>query len=437
MKKGLLSALLAGAALCVAAAAQAAEEIRLWHAMSGPLGAELDRVVARFNATQDQYRVVSTFQGTYDEVLADDLALRRGTAQSPHIVQVPDSGIADMMASGAARPLWEVMEQAGDAHPGLPERYLPAVYAYFSDEQGRLLALPFNVATPVLYYNRDAFRRAKLDASRPPRTWYEMPRTLGALVEAGESCALTTAWQSWILESMSAWHNQAFATQHNGMAGGEPPRLAFNKRLMMRWISMLASWQKAGYFSYWGRGREGEARFAAGECALLASSSASYEQLRRVAQFDFGVAQLPYYDDFAEAPQNTLGGGGALWVVAGLPAPEYRGVAHFLAWLASIDVQASWHQRTGFVPITAAAYELTRRQGFYLKHPGHEVAVRQLMRKAPTADSRGVRLGELRRIRAIIDEELEAVWGGAKTPFDALNAAVRRGNLLLDKAPPD
>lgn len=427
MKKLLLATVL----LCAAALAQAAQEVRLWHDMSGPLGLELDRLVARFNASQKDYRVVSFFQGPYDAVLADDIELRKGTARSPHIVQVQDAATADMMRSGAALPLWRVMQELG---AGREARYLPAVSAYFADDEGRLLALPFNISTPVLYYNRDAFREAKLDPSKPPRTWYEMPAVLGTLLESGRSCAFTTTWPSWVLmETMSAWHNQAFATHHNGMADG-PARLAFNTRLMVRWISMLSSWQKSGYFTYSGRNDEAEARFASGECALLTASSASYERLRDASQFDFGVAQLPYYDDFDDAPQNTLAGGSGLWVIAGLPAAEYRGVARFLAYLSSIDVQAFWHQRTGYVPITAAAYELSRRQGFYRGHPEHEIAVRQLLLKQPTDDSRGVRLGELRRIRGIIHEELEAVWSGAKPPLEALNTAVRRGNLLLDDA---
>lgn len=420
-------ALLALSMLCAAALAHAAQEVRLWHAMSGPLGGELDRLVARFNASQDQYRVVAFFQGPYDAVMADDIELRKGTARAPHIVQVHDAATADMMRSGAALPLWRVLEDSA-------ARYLPAVSAYFSDEEGRLLALPFNVSTPVLYYNRDALRQSKLDPYKPPKTWYEMPPVLGALTESGRACALTTTWPSWVLmETMSVWHNQAFATHHNGMADG-PARLAFNTRLMVRWISMLSTWQKSGYFSYSGRNEEAEARFASGECALLTASSASYFRLREAAEFDFGVAQLPYYDDFDDAPQNTLVGGSGLWVVGGLPAGEYRGVARFLAYLSSIDVQAFWHQRTGFVPITEAAYELSRRQGFYRGHPEHEVAVRQLLAKRPTEDSKGIRLGGLRRIRGIIHEELEAVWSGAKPPLEALNTAVRRGNLLLDDA---
>ena len=438
--------------LCAAGVAHAAEEIRLWHGMSGAAGAELDRLVARYNASQKDYRVVSFFQGAYDEVMANDIELRRGTRRSPQIVQVQDAGTAEIMRSGFARPLWQLLEESRPKPrpksrlkppPGVEAKYLPALAAYFSDAEGRLLALPFTAATPVLYYNRDAFRQAELDPELPPKTWYEVAKTLGVLVESGQSCGLTTAWQSWVLvENMSAWHNQRFATQGNGMfagtgngmapgAGRGEARLAFNTRLMVRWVAMLASWHKSGYFSYSGRKDEAEARFASGECAMLTSSSAADARLRRRAGFDMGVAQLPYYDDFDDAPQNTLAGGSALWAIGGASAAQYRGVASFYAYLSRPQVQAEWHQRTGNLPLTTAAYELARKQGFYATHPGQEIAVRQLLAK-PTEDSSGIRLGRLRFIRGIIDEELESVWNDKKTPLEALNSAVQRGNLLLE-----
>jgi sn-glycerol 3-phosphate transport system substrate-binding protein len=454
----MLRTIAVGLILCGAGLAQAAEEIRLWHGIAGAAGAELDRLVARYNASQKDYRVVSYFQGPYDEVMANDIELRKGTRRSPHIVQVQDAATADMMRSGLARALWQLVAESGrkprpksrlKPQPVVEAKYLPAVAAYFSDAEGRLLALPFTAATPVLYYNRDAFRQAGLDPELAPKTWYEVAKTLGVLVQSGQSCGLTAAWQSWVLvENMSAWHNQRFATQGNGMSAGTGngmsagtgngvaaaaggPRLAFNTRLMVRWISTLSSWHKAGYFSYSGRGDEAEARFATGECAILVSSSAAYPDVRKRAGFDVGLAQLPYYDDFDQAPQNTLVAGSALWALAGASAAQYRGVASFFAWLAQPQVQVEWQSRTGGVPLTTAAYDLMRKQGFYRDHPDQEVAVRQLLAK-PTEDSAGIRLGRFRFIRGIIDEELESVWNDKKTPLDALNAAVQRGNLLLE-----
>jgi sn-glycerol 3-phosphate transport system substrate-binding protein len=407
------------------------QEIRLWHAMNGVPGWELEQLAARFNASQSEFRLVVSYKGGAEYTVASALSAR-ASASGPHLVQVPDVATADFMArKGVARPLWQLMAESGRPADA---RLLPSVAGYFSDDQGRLLALPLTAATPVLYYNRDAFRFALLDADKAPNTWYEMPRTLEALYASGSSCPFTTAWPSWILlENMSAWHDEEFATHDNGMEGADA-RLSFNGRLMVRWIAMLSSWLKSGYFVYSGRENEAEARFVSGECAILTSSSASYWALRARAKFDLGVAHLPYYDDFAAAPQNTLVGGAGLWAMAGKPKQQNRGVARFISYVLRPEVQAEWHQRTAYAPVTSAAYDLTRKKGFYEDHPGHDIAVNQLLLRSPTPNSRGIRLAHFREIRAIINEELEAVWGNYKTPLEALNAAVARGNLVLLQA---
>lgn len=410
--------------------ARAATEIELWHAMRGPTGAELDALVRRFNASQQEVRVKAVYQGGYDQTYSRALAAhfeRKG----PHLVQVVEAGNASLMAwRGAVKPAWEVLAEAGVKVNTAD--LLPAVASYFSDSSGRLLALPFNAATPILYYNKEAFRRAGLDPEKPPRTWYEMVRTLGTLIDSGMGCGYATAWPAWVLlENMSLWHNQEFATNGNGV-GGADARFAFNTHVMMRFIAMLSSWSKAGYFTYTGRGEEAEARFAAGECAVLTTSSAAQERIARDAKFAIGASHLPYYDDVPGAPQNTVPGGAGLWAFGGKKPAEYRAVAKFFSFLLQPGEQARWHQRTGYLPVTRQAYELSRKAGYYRERPGQEIALRQLV-AAPTRDSRGIRLGDYRWIRAILDEELEAVWAQARTPKDALDRAVERGNDMLQR----
>ena len=404
-------------------------EIRLWHALSGALGDELKGLVRRFNDSQKEFAVVPEHKGSYEDTMIAALAAQKqGTG--PHLVQVYEVGTAHMMAArGAYRPLWQV---AAEAHEPIDAKaFLPAVAGYFSDESGRLLALPFNLSTPILFYNKDAFRRAKLDPEKPPATWYEMPKAMGELVDAGYPCVYTTVWPSWVqIENMSTWHNQDFASKDNGL-GGLDAKLIFNTHLMVRHVSMLSSWARSGYFTYSGRRLEGEKRFAEGQCAMLTAASSSAADLRRAAKFDFGVAQLPYYDDVRGAPHHSLIGGAGLWALAGKKAPDYKGVAKFLAFLARPEVQAEWHQRTGYVPVTRAAYEQTRKQGFYAAHPGQEIALKQLLHTAPTRESRGIRLGEFAKIREILEEELEAVWDGKIPPKLALDNAAERGNVLL------
>jgi sn-glycerol 3-phosphate transport system substrate-binding protein len=153
--------------------------------------------------------------------------------------------------------------------------------------------------------------------------------------------------------------------------------------------------------------------------------------VKKEATFKFDIRPLPYWASVAGAPQNTIIGGASLWVMEGHKAEEYAGVAEFLNFLSTPDIQAAWHQNTGYLPITLAAYDQTKASGFYDANPGTDIAIIQMTSKAPTGNSKGLRLGSFDQIRGIIDEELEAVWSGDKTAQQALDSAAERGNELL------
>jgi sn-glycerol 3-phosphate transport system substrate-binding protein len=424
---------LALAAVCAfgAGSAQAATEIQWWHSMTGALNDRVNDIANKFNASQSDYKVVPVFKGTYPEAMTAAVAAFR-SGKAPHILQVFEVGTATMMAGKKAiKPVYEVMAQAGEKFD--PKAYMPAVASYYSDTQGRMLSMPFNSSTPVFFYNKDAFKKAGLDPSKPPKTWDEVQEDALKLKDAGMACGFTTGWQSWVqLETMSAWHNREFATKQNGF-GGFDTKLVFNNQLLVRHIAKLSSWVKSGLFTYAGRKNEPEAKFYGGDCAMLTSSSAAYANIKRSSKFEFGVSPLPYYEDVKGAPQNSIIGGASLWVMAGRKPVEYKGVAKFFTFLSSTEIQADWHQKTGYVPITKAAYELTKQQGFYETNPGTDVAIQQLLLKNPTKDSKGIRLGNFLQIRDIIDEELESVWAQKKAPKQALDDAVERGNAELRK----
>lgn len=417
-------------AALVAVPAQAQVEIQWWHSMTGGLNDWVVDLANGFNASQKDYKVVPTYKGTYDETMpAAVAAFRAGNA--PHILQVYEVGTATMMAAkGAVVPVGKVLQDAGVKFD--PKAYIPAVVGYYTAPNGQMLSFPLNSSTTIFNYNKDAFRKAGLDPNKPPATWPEVVSAAAKLKASGYSCPFTTSWQGWTqLESFSTWHNTLFATQNNGF-GGTSARLAFNSPLHVRHIENLANMAKQGLFVYRGRGNAADAPFYSGECAMATASSSTYATIKKNAKFDFGIAPLPYYPDVPGAPQNTIIGGASLWVMAGKKAPEYKGVAAFFSYLMNPEIQAKSHQRTGYLPITMAAFELTEKSGFYAQNPGTDVAVNQMIRKT-TDKSRGIRLGNFVQIRAVEDEELEQVWAGKKTAKEALDSAVKRGNELLER----
>lgn len=405
-------------------------EISFWHAMSGPLGEWVNDLAKGFNDSQKDYRVVPTFKGSYPETLTAGIAAFRA-GNSPAILQVFEVGTATMMASkGAIKPVGDVMKESGLKFD--PNAYVSAVAGYYTAPDGRMLSLPFNSSTTIFYYNKDAFKAAGLDPDKAPATWPEVALAAAKLKAAGHKCPFTTSWQSWTqLESFSAWHNVEYATLRNGF-GGLGTRLAFNTPLHVRHIENLANMARSGLFVYKGRNNTPDATFPSGECAMYTGSSGLYGNVKTNAKFAYGIAPLPYYPDVPGAPQNTVIGGASLWVMSGHKPAEYKGVAAFFNYLSSPQVQAASHQRTGYLPITTAAFKLTDDSGFYKKNPGTDVAPTQMIRKT-TDKSRGIRLGNFLQIRTIIDEEMEQVWAGKQSPKQGLDNAVRRGNEQLEK----
>ena len=410
--------------------AHAQVEVQWWHSMGGALGEWVNDLAKDFNASQKEYKVTPTFKGSYDESMTAAIAAFRA-GNAPHILQVFEVGTATMMASkGAIKPVADVMKEGGQKFD--QNAYVPAVAGYYTAPNGQMLSFPFNSSTTIFHYNKDAFKAAGLDPEKAPSTWPEVALAAAKLKAAGHKCPFTTSWVSWTqLESFSAWHNTLYATKNNGF-GGTDTRLAFNTPLHVRHIENLANMAKQGLFVYKGRGNAADATFVSGECAMMTGSSALYGNIKRNSKFAAGHAPLPYYPDVAGAPQNTVIGGASLWVMSGKKPEEYKAVAAFFDHLSKADVASKSHQRTGYLPVTKASYEMTEKSGFYKQNPGTDVAVTQMIRKT-TDKSRGIRLGNFVQIRTINDEELEQVWNGKKSAKEGLDTAIKRGNEHLER----
>jgi sn-glycerol 3-phosphate transport system substrate-binding protein len=430
MKKSLSAITLAACALVAPVASHAQTEVQWWHSMGGALGEWVNDLAKEFNASQKEYKVTPTFKGSYAESMTAGVAAYRA-GNAPHMIQVFEVGTATMMsAKGATVPVGKVMADAGLKFD--PAVYVPAVSGYYTAPNGQMLSYPFNSSTPVFHYNKDAFKAAGLDPEKPPTTWPEVALAAAKLKASGHKCPFTTSWISWTqLESFSAWHNVLYATKNNGF-GGTDTRLSFNSPLHVRHIENLGNMAKTGLFVYKGRENKADATFVSGECAMITGSSGLSGNVKRNSKFGYGIGTLPYYPDVQGAPQNTVIGGGSIWVMSGKKPEEYKAVAAFLNHLSKPEVAAASHQRTGYLPVTKASFDLTEKSGFYKQNPGFDVSVNQMIRKT-TDKSRGVRLGNFVQIRTIIDEELEGVWQGSKPAKEALDNAVKRGNEQLER----
>jgi len=421
----------AGAIVLTSATATIAQvEIQWWHAMTGANNDVIVKLANDFNAAQKDYKVVPSYKGSYADTLnAGIAAFRAGGA--PHIMQVFEVGTATMMsATGAVKPVHVLMKEAGEAFD--PNTYLPTITGYYSTSKGEMLSFPFNSSSAVMWYNKDAFKKAGLDPSAPPKTWPDVFEAAKKLKAAGfDKCGFSTSWITWVhLEQFSAWHNVPLATKTNGMDGFDA-ELKFNSPLHVKHWENLVELQKDKTFDYAGRTNQGEGRFTSGECPIYLTSSAFFGSVKANAKFDWANAPMPYYPDAPGAPQNSIIGGASLWVMGGKKADEYKGVARFFTFLSDVDRQVELHTKSGYLPITKAAYDKVKSSGFYKENPYLETPLLQLTNKAPTENSRGLRLGNMVQMRDMWAEEIEAALAGKKTAKQAMDDAVSRGNAVL------
>ena len=418
-------------ALAGASPALAQTEIQWWHALTGANNDVVVKLAEDFNASQKDYKVVPVYKGSYPDTLNAGIAAFRA-GQAPHILQVFEVGTGTMMsAKGAIKPVYEMMKEAGEKFD--PNAYLPAISGYYSTAKGEMLSMPFNSSSMVMWYNKDAFKKAGLDPAKPPKTWPETFEAAKKLKAAGyDKCGVSNAWATWAnIEQFGAWHNVALSTKVNGMAGTDAV-LNFNQSpLFLKHWTNLVEMQKDKTYDYSGRTNNGEGRFTSGECPIFLTSSGFFGNVKANAKFDWANAAMPYYPDAPGAPQNSIIGGASLWVMGGKKAEEYKGVAKFFTFLSNVDRQVKLHTESGYLPITKAAYEKVKASGFYKDKPYLETPILELTNKPPTDNSKGLRYGSLVQIRDIWSEELESALNGQKSPKAALDAAVERGNQML------
>jgi sn-glycerol 3-phosphate transport system substrate-binding protein len=403
-----------------------------WHAMNAPLGDEVNKLVAAFNASQTEVEVVPVFKGTYPETLTAAIAAWRA-GQAPNVVQMFEVGTGSMLAAGpAVKQVWELAKDTGVALD--PEQYIGAVRGYYSLPDGRLASAPFNSSTAMFWIDADAFEKAGLDPAKPPATWDDFTSAARALkTKAGAAMPSTTSWFSWIqFEQFAAIHNIPYATEENGFKGLNA-ELLINKAPFVNHLNRLLEMSKEGLFKYTGRDNAPDPLFSSGQATMSFNSSGSRSEITKNAKFKWREALLPYDPALIKEPINSVIGGASLWAMTtpNRTMGEYKGAAEFLKFLSEPKQVAQWSQATGYVPVTSSGYDLLKQDGYYANNPGADLPVEQLRRGTVTPNSKGFRLGRMAELRNIQYEEVEKAFQGQQTAQAALDSAVSRGNKVL------
>ena len=389
-----------------------------WHAMGGDKGLLLEDLIREFEEQSDGIKIDAKNKGSYRGTLESTLnAAKKGNA--PTLSQLYEIGTAKAVDSGAFQPVEHILPKNTDIN-----NYLGPVLSYYQTD-GTLYSMPFNSSVPVLAINEEAFSAAGLDPTNPPQTFQAVTNAAQQLVDAGVcEKGITFANYSWFVEQWFATAGQELVNKQNGRAG-TPDEAHYDSEAGIELYDWWTSLDDQGLYHNPGIEARGKAKeaFHDGTAAMLIGSSSSCGSIIEGAEFETSISGMPA----AGERVGLIVGGASLWVSDDATREQQEAAGKFLAWMTAPEQQARWHQETGYLPVHEDGVTKLRRDGWFDKNPGHEVAIQQLLESPDTPATNGARIGPFNTVRTLVAEAYEDIkQGDTEEELARLSESVER-----------
>jgi sn-glycerol 3-phosphate transport system substrate-binding protein len=407
--------------------------IEFWHSMKGANADAINKLVSDFNAQSGgRVEVKAVYQGSYDDTIAKYKASVQQKS-TPALVQIYDIGTRFMVDSKQVVPMYKFIDRdkfaVGDIEPNIAN--------YYSID-GKLWSMPFNSSTPLLYLNKEAFDRAGLDPTKPPRTLDEIGELAKKLTVKDASGKTTqygfgAAIYGWLLEQLLATDGKEYCDNGNGRKQ-LASKVQFDQASAVRVAQWWTDLVKGGYAVNTGRKTDdAQAAFKAGTVAIHLESTSVLRQYVDSAKGRFTVLTAPYPKIDASSPGGPIIGGASLWINGvGHTAAQKRAAWEFVKFAATPAEQAQWHTGTGYVPINRKALDEAVDKEWITKYPQFSTAVEQLHALPPSTASAGCLLGVMPQARKASEDGLEAAITGSKPADQAMRDAAASIQAAID-----
>ncbi|HEX7549948.1 MAG TPA: ABC transporter substrate-binding protein [Candidatus Methylomirabilis sp.] len=384
----------------VVAPAWAATEIKLYYPvhLTGPLVKEVEAIVADFHKANPNIKVEPVWGGNYAENMQKTVAaLQAGSPPDLAVHLAVD--LVTLRDMDAVVPLDEFVQREGG------DKYLADFFpAFLSDlrSEGKTWAIPFQRSTPILYYNKDLFKKAGLDPNKPPTTWEELQATAQKATLRNAQGQVTT-WGLTIPDDI--WLVMCFIYQNGGRVSspdfkkaylGEKPTieavqfwtdLANKHKVMPRHRTFPISVQD----------------FAAGNTAMLIHSTGNLRFVSDSAKFEWGTAFLPTHKKQAVA----IGGAG-FYIFKKASKEKQEAAWQFIKFATSPEMPARWNIGSGYIATRKSSFELPIMKEYTAKLPQALVARDQIPYALPemsTHDNWKMRNIFVTTFQEILDEK--------------------------------
>jgi sn-glycerol 3-phosphate transport system substrate-binding protein len=405
-------------------------QITFWHAMSGKNGQALTKMVNDFNSSHKDIKVTAQFQGKYDEEI-NKLKSAEKANGAPDIAQVYDIGTRFMIDSKWAVPMQTLIDNDKYDTSSLE----PNLLSYYTVDK-KLYSMPFNSSTPIVYYNKNAFKEAGLDPNKPPKTFEELEKDAKALTKKDSSGNVTQygfsmAIYGWFFEQFLVKQGKDYANNGNGRTSSATA-VDFDKN--GGGLNVLNEWKKlveSGYAGNFGRNEDDtENAFIAGKTAMYIESTADLtSDLSAIGgRFDLGTAALPSFDGIDNGGVSI--GGASLWVLKNKDTAKQKAAFEFIKYMVSPEEQAYWNTQTGYFPVTKKAYDQQIVKDNLKKNPQFKTAIDQLHSSPKTAV--GALMAVFPEARQDVESNIEQMLQNKQTPQQAVDNSAKAINESID-----
>lgn len=420
-----MGAAFAATLLSGAAFAQAPTEIELFFPVpvDGQLARDMNAMIKEFNDKHPAVKATAVFTGSYDETLIKTRAAMKA-GKPPAAVIMSANFITDLKIENEVASLDDLIKKDGTTGEKFMSQFWPALRGN-AVLDGSVYAVPFHNSTPLLYINADHFKEAGLDPKKPPQSWGELVETAKKLTtREGEK---VTRWGLSIPGNYDylGWMVTALTMSNGGRYYNED----FAGEVYYDTPSML------GAVSFWNdliakhkvtpggvvAGPAVTTSFLAGQASMMLLSTGSLTHVLNNAKFPVEVGFVP------KNVRNAVAiGGASLMIPAGVEGARKDAAWTMIKWMTAPEKSGWWSRATGYFAPNMGAYDLPEMKDYLAKRPQAQVAVNQLVHARPWfATFKTV------PVRKALEDEVQAVLSGKKSPKDALAAAQKAADEIL------
>lgn len=417
-------ALLLGLIMLSLSAVSFATELTMFYpvAVGGPLTKLVDKLVMEFEAENPDISIKAIYSGNYSDTMTKAMTSLKG-GNPPHISVILSTEIFTLIDNDAILAFDDLVKSSED------KQWLDSFYPALMENSrtgGKTWSIPFQRSTIVMYYNKDAFRKAGLDPDKPPATWDELVEMGKKLVTKDAAGKMTqwgleipsTGYPYWMFGALSKQNDEVLMNDAGTMTYFDNPGV----------IQALTFWKDLGQKQKimpegtieWGTLRTD---FLEQKTAIMWHSTGNLTAVKKNASFDFGVAMLP-----AKKKRGTPTGGGNFYIFKKTTPEERAAAVKFVKWMTQPKRSAQWSIGTGYLGTGADAYETDELKAYVKSFSAAAVARDQL--KYATAE---LSVHENGRIYKILNDAIQAALTNAKTPEKALKDAQKQAERILKR----